>query len=332
MKPQCFCCGADDHMISDCPEKKVCSLCGRDGHSSSTCKDLICFRCCGPHRTRECGKPEEKTISTKDDFLSTILSWKIRDFTNESLLKSSINPIPSQFYSATEWFDCFRPFIFEELRSQLHNTIISSDFEDNHVLGIESIVYRSKAENTLQKSIVTFQIKSDDDQAVLNNLTGTLGLLVSNCPLVLSLAAVKSTIHSLVAIRFPERKRDPEDIPMNIFEVEFMYDVIFHPQNLMDTRKLSLIVLDVGTITYERIMSSLNIKRVPSFMPDILRGQYDTSRSATRPIGNIKNCDEFIGSLNDSQKDVVESVLSVGGVGTAGIQLVKGPPGIIMMM
>jgi hypothetical protein len=51
---QCFQCGSAQHQSSDCPDL-VCNHCHGCGHLARNCSvPRICYKCRGPHRTRDC--------------------------------------------------------------------------------------------------------------------------------------------------------------------------------------------------------------------------------------------------------------------------------------
>lgn len=318
----CNICHCPGHMAFNCPDRGACTACGKLGHKATDCVEVICFRCKGPHRLKDCPRVV-KTHNVK--LLSRVLSWKMSDFCRVDLLSSELKQIPSQFTVADEWREYFVPFVFEELRAQLH-AAAELDFKDMHVLQLEAVT------DLPNKLRISFKIRNDEDVKVLEEMVFTLGLLVKNCSKSLSAASIGGLRHALIATGFHYQPIHSMEPLINVFDVE----TASNPFSGMEGANLSewsCIPLNITTISYIRIYNALLEMRELqelTLMSEILRGKTNANRRIAPALGSFHLCHEFTRYLNDSQKAVVEAILSVGDEGISPVQLIKGPPGIYM--
>ena len=357
----CHICGDATHEASRCPEI-VCHGCGKRGHIASACSHSVCLRCHGSHRTSACPgkKPSSyltaastltssKVVHAEEvlnnslsvDLVTRVINWTVADFTNEQLLRAELNQIPRTFANSCEYFQTFYPHVLEEFRSQIKQ-LTEKGFDDINKYQFEVNINKYQFEVNPQRDgaeSAQLTVRAGANLATVMETPPSLALIVERSRVPLYVSNLCKLRHMIIAISIDRNdKKKRQELQST--------DVYFNarlPTSSDFTRLLSepsdviqwdLHILDIGTTAPVRIANALLRKEIPCFMGNILSGRFEqnimTSGIALCSDDFEKsNC--FSKLLNSSQKESIEKILDVGLGHISPIQLIKGPPGILVI-
>ena len=265
-------------------------------------------------------------------FLQKILNWKRDDIFNDKLLLHHLNTLPKIYDSSIQWFDSFYWFVAEEMRCQLKGVMEKciSEFDSFAIAKISKC-------NKECKGSITFVVSDVQQQYKLQDVICTVILLVKKSSLKdshpsSSLFSLLNDTHTLLSVEFPsddakESRGGEKEISLPLtFNVEC-------PQGFStsDMENWTAISLCVATTTSVRLADALVRKETPTFMTHILTGKPTYSEGYKMNVLGFRETSlPFTTDLNESQKIAVEQILSVGDGLISPIQIVKGPPGLIL--
>lgn len=279
--------------------------------------------------------PEEYINQTT--FIDTVLSWRLRNVNDSNLLLKDIKKIPSEFQNSKEWYSCFYPFVLEEARYQLSLAIdkTSRDMDRIHEMQrYKFVVSNTPSPRSFDHQTITVDIEVDRD-ALTENDFQILNDSVSSFVLIVRLKSKSKSI------KLKDFVRDQEPILAHIsskFDIlnekstKFRMQICSEFSGLLSLRDnsehMELFLLSVGSTTSSRICDALGRRDKPTFIHDILVGKVHVTECDEDQIGANVKYDHFTTDLNDSQRDAINQIMSVGKSGIAPIQIIKGPPGM----
>jgi hypothetical protein len=343
----CSLCSSESHLSRHCPEA-TCFACGQHGHISSDCANKICFRCHQRHSGGLCPTKvnEQELENTFSQFrqdlevsrcsgemlLEAVLHWSFQIISGPSLLPTNFRPIPLRFESSIEWFTTFYPFMQEDLRCNLKGLIQSygSD-DDGEVRFLHPLIkvgYRSQG--SVVSGRLSFNIKDEFEKLFIEKNVSGLALFIRGKVEGKLEDLLLKTDHFLVHV---DQCVDPIKHPHE-FKCQFPKTSLLIELQESNCQHWRLLVLGSHLAGLQRVCDALGRRNRPCFMKDILRGKvHEDSIESTEnqePIGDLSTL-ASLSTLNQSQNIAIRNVLQVGLPDHPRIQIIKGPPGTIVI-
>lgn len=285
-------------------------------------------------RVESCGSNINQFI-----FIDTVLSWGISNIKDSNLFTKDIRRIPSEFRNYQEWYGCFSPFVFEEMRHQLSLAMDKIDEMHRYKFAIRNRSSPSFAKGLSGTSsataTATMSIEVDRrgltscDFENLDNSVSSFALIVRSRSKSKSIKwqdFVRDQEHTLVHINGRVDIKDEDEVS-TIYTIQICSNFSKLLSLNDNSEQWDLILLSVGSTTSARICDALGRRDRPSFMHDVLTGRVQWKDCDEVHIGADVAYDHFTKDLNDSQREAIDQVMNVGKIGVAPIQIIKGPPG-----
>ena len=347
-------CSTHQHVHAVCSHQH-CGTSDLSGHVAQddiSCRSTIPSTCHGIHQTAECDTgavdhvenvyPERAVVpfltqymrtsrGNGQSLINTVLKWTVQEFCNPQLLLAGLRRIPSEFESRSQWFGSFYQFVVEEVRCELQQ-VADADFAGIDRTTVVDVVSKSDVDvDNGVKMILQFIAENFEDTKKLMNVSTCLCLAVENCPEVITLEHMKKLPHFLIYVGFSPMHHKVSDTPPDTFEARAAAtdaSVRFVNQR---GNGWTILCLGASLITAERLCDGLAAQISPPFMSDILKARMVSyvvdTKERSIPLGDYAACADLLTSLNTSQKEAIENVLSVGLPDIPRIQIIKGPPG-----
>lgn len=258
-----------------------------------------------------------------------ILKWKRNDILNDDLLQHQLKPLPRTYQSTPDWYNSFHSFLVEEMRCAL-KSVMRKNFEELDSFEIAKFGVPHHVDDDVCESLMRFSVDDEQQRKKLDNVVCSIALLVKITPhqqteqTITLESALQGTQHAVLGIGFPADEK-AQAIPLD-YKVKFTQSFEAEVRSF-DCKEWRAILLHTNTWSSVRIADALVSNRSPYFMTDILSGSRSFDRSCGEKLASCELLEPFTQHLNESQKLVVEQVMTVGTDGVSPIQIVKGPPG-----
>lgn len=270
-------------------------------------------------------------------FLREIYKWNASQINDENLFIDSITDLPLAFDDVKMWSTAFEFHMLEEMRSNILRDINAMDFSISSEINLKS---RGKFDGEIHEIVGTICSLNRN-----GNCNSSVGLFV------------KSNI-SFHNESFPF---DSENFLVKINPLDFPSDYTvgsdirvkfsFGSGDLQDEiledvgNGWSLFIFNVMTIHYERVWSAMkNIFSISSHIAEeILNYGISDDAISLLPLNLSSNKEVDISNLsyasnnilsgrNHSQQVAIQKVHSAGLVGNPHVQIIHGPPGLIISL
>eukprot|EP01041_Mallomonas_annulata_P001018 gene1018-1996_t len=262
---------------------------------------------------------------------NNVLRWTVEDIKNVNLiLGNNIKKIPNiSFDSAENWFEIFIPYVIDELRSDLENSILKGfPIANKCDHAIDSSDRISVQPTSIRRSYgdrnQSFDLITDKTEHDFESLSyGTISVFVKY-PTIPDSTILSQCDHFFCYISKPKENSDHE-IFIDAFESNASKQLLSDGGN-----EWKLLFLDFPLITSQRTLQALARRREPPFFNDIIScnqvcNEYlqfgVTSRS---PVIN-EHFSEITTKCNESQKEAIFA--SIFSRGYPAIKVIHGPPG-----
>lgn len=299
------------------------------------------------HADNEPAAVLSKTAGNGSTLLYTVLSWTADMFCDDKLLVTHLPNIPMEFADSSEWYSTFYPFVLEEQRAQLQ-AVADKGFKDAVDYNATVIGQHNEDSDLLRKLFVLVP-RGAVNEALLFNFPFALGVFIKRSAAKgslngLSVQRLQSAVHVLVNIEFPPREYhpiygNPAVERCNVFNAVIAKSKYSNELIEAGAKDWDFYMLWIGTLSAIRICDALHrAEDPPAIMLDVTSGR--PQRVGSKPlvinsstVNRNTAFEPFTKKLNNSQRETIARILQVGfDPDQPVIQLIKGPPGIRLLL